>query len=181
MLTAAALEKLLARFSPDRDEAVQRYEAMRVKLTRYFEWRLGYTPDDHVDEAFNRVTRRIDEGEDIFNLNSYFYSVAYRVFLETLKKREEQLDSDRPPPIPVKPPDEEKEARLRCLDKCLNEFASDRQLILTYYEGEKRAKIDLRKKLADERKISLDALRIRACRLRKRLEECTKECLKQFD
>ncbi len=50
---------------------------------------------------------------------------------------------------------------------------------MKYYHDEKRAKIDYRKQLADALGIPLNALRIRAHRVRISLEKCVKDCLAQ--
>src|SRR5689334_13919069 len=87
-LTQEALDKLLAAFSQDTDEAARQYEALRIKLIRYFEWREVPLADDRTDETFNRVARRIKEGKQIDNVVGYAYRVAYFVFLESLTEPE---------------------------------------------------------------------------------------------
>lgn len=181
VLTQEALDKLLERFSPDREEAGLLYEQMRVKLLRFFEYSQSPSPEAEVDDTFNRVSRRIDEGVDISNLNAYFHQTAKFVLQESKRRRDRtsSLDDLPEPPVVDPPLDDQKEARLTCLDTCLDELTSDdRDLILTYYREDKRAKIDLRRQLADNRGITLDALRIRACRIRKRLEKDTRELLR---
>lgn len=181
-LTREALDKLLAAFSQDTDEAARQYEALRIRLIRYFEWRSTPLPDNQADEALNRVARRIDEGEQVNNVVAYAYRVAYFVFLETLTEPElvdigEML---HPPVIESQFEDTEHEQRQRCFDSCLEELpTNNRKIILIYYEDERRAKIERRKNLAEELKISLDALRIRAHRIRKGLEKCITSCLRQ--
>jgi DNA-directed RNA polymerase specialized sigma24 family protein len=180
VLTREALDKLLERFSRDREEAGRLYEEMRVKLLRFFEYGQSRSPDADVDETFTRVARRINEGENISNLNGYFYSVARLILKESKRHRDRTSVSldDLPEPSVDPPSDDQKEVRLTCLDTCLNALTSDdRDLILTYYRENRRAKIDLRRQLADNRGITLDALRIRACRIRKRLEKDTRELL----
>jgi hypothetical protein len=39
-----------------------------------------------VDEAFNRVTRKLEEGETIHDLPTYCYGVACMVFLQSLER-----------------------------------------------------------------------------------------------
>ena len=46
-----------------------------------------------------------------------------------------------------------------------------------YYQEERRAKIELRQELADSLQIPLNALRIRAHRIRARLEQCITQCM----
>jgi len=48
-------------------------------------------------------------------------------------------------------------------------------LILRYYQGEQRAKIENRRALAERLGLTINALRIRASRIRSRLEACVIE------
>ncbi len=79
-------------------------------------------------------------------------------------------------------PDEEPESphseKLACLGKCLDEIpAAKKVIIVKYYRGERREKIENRIKLAEKLKIPQTALRNRAVRLRDRLESCIKKCI----
>jgi DNA-directed RNA polymerase specialized sigma24 family protein len=70
------------------------------------------------------------------------------------------------------------EDRLECLRECLQTLSPDnRELILQYYHGEKSEKIENRKKLIDRLKIPVNTLRMRALRLRERLQGCVEQCL----
>jgi DNA-directed RNA polymerase specialized sigma24 family protein len=181
-LTREAFDKLLAAFSQERDEAARQYEALRKRLIRFFEWRAIPLADDRVDETLNRVARRIDQGEQVDNVVAYAYRVAYLVFLETLKEPElVDIDQTTNPLTSAQIlEDAEHEPRQHCFDLCLGGLTVDnRKIILSYYQEERGAKIQLRKNLADQLKISLDALRIRAHRIRKGLEECITSCLRQ--
>jgi len=55
--------------------------------------------------------------------------------------------------------------------------ADSRELIVQYYQEEKKAKIDTRRKLAADLGIDLNALRVRAHRIRFALQRCVSECL----
>jgi len=180
-LTQAAFDKLLNAFSTDRDQAGADYEKVRRKLVRFFEWRAIESADDYADETFNRVARRIDEGQQIDNLISYIYAVARLLVKEALKLRERApvaLD-DAPPGLREKAPVAiEPDVRLSCLDACLESLTADnRKLIVDYYQEERRAKIELRQELADKLQIPLNALRIRAHRIRLGLENCITNCV----
>ncbi len=181
-LTPDAFEKLLNSFSPDRDEAGVQYEIIRRKLVRFFEWRALDSPNDYADETINRVARRIAEGQIVDNLKSYFYGVARLVFLEAKKDpnlAEVPLD-DTPRVIESKDPDApESEMRIQCFDHCLDSLPSEnRKLIVDYYREERRTKIQLRQELASTLQIPLNALRIRAHRIRVSLEQCIRHCMK---
>lgn len=183
-LTADAFEKLLDSFSQDRNEAGAQYEIIRQKLVRFFEWRAIGSADEHADETINRVARRIDEGQIIENLKSYFYGVARMVCMEVVKDREHApiaLDDalallrDKAAEVTETV---EADPRVLCFDRCLDSLAPEqRTLITTYYEEERRAKIELRQELADKLNIPLNALRIRAHRIRVNLEKCITTCL----
>lgn len=182
-LTTQAFEKLLNAFSLDREEAAAKYEVIRQKLIRYFEWRSIAPADEYTDETINRVARRIDEGQQIENLPGYFYGVARMVHKEALKERERApvAIEDAPQTIRQQIPEQaEPNARVICLDQCLELLPADNsRLIIDYYQEERRAKIELRQELADSLHIPLNALRIRAHRIRVSLERCITNCLQQ--
>jgi len=178
-LTPQAFEKLLDALSRDRDEAGVRYEIMRRKLVRFFEWRKIESADEHADETINRAARRMEEGEVVENLNSYLYGVARMVYLEALKQQELVSIDDAPQILHQKAPEpSESEPRVVCFDHCLDSLPPEnRRLIVDYYQEERRAKIELRQELADSLQIPLNALRIRAHRIRAKLEQCINQCM----
>jgi hypothetical protein len=55
--------------------------------------------------------------------------------------------------------------------------SKSRELVSVYHREEKKAKIDGRKELADRLGIGVNALRIRAHRIRAGLQECVVLCL----
>jgi hypothetical protein len=86
---------------------------------------------------------------------------------------------DNPNPLIVDSEDKKiTEKRLGCLDRCAGKLdALNRNLILKYYTGEERAKIENRRSLAEGLGITMNALSIRACRIRDKLEACVRQCL----
>ncbi len=83
---------------------------------------------------------------------------------------------DRPDTGPQSESERERERCLSSLDQCLEGLdPGERALVLGYY-GEGR-KADLRSRLARDLGISATALRIRAHRLRARLERCVQSHL----
>lgn len=181
--TQKAFDKLLQQMGPNREDAGKVYETVRVKLVRFFEWRGCDAADFRADQTLDRVMRRIDEGQVISNLMGYIYGVARLVLKEELRERErvDLLNNDpastaNPSPSPA----EETDYRLACFDHCLSTLSSDvRELIIGYYQEEKHEKIVGRRELAERLGIPLNALRIRAHRIRKTLEECIQDCLAQ--
>lgn len=182
VLTQAAFDMLLACFDKDRERAGEQYETIRQKLVKFFEWRGSSSPDQHADETINRVARKIAEGETIQNLQSYFYGVARLLFMESLKEREREQAAINQLPEPIQAAEESNnsDSRLECFEKCMRSLpAENRELIVEYYEEEKRANIDKRKVLAEKLGLPLNALRIRAHRIRAKLEDCVHECVKK--
>jgi DNA-directed RNA polymerase specialized sigma24 family protein len=181
-LTQEAFDKLLVAFSANREDAGLQYELMRRRLVRFFECRSVDRAEERADETINRVARRIFEGQIINDLRGYFYGVARMVFKEVLKERERApvaLD-DAPEVRDELIEHDESERRFTCFDRCLELLVPEnRKLILEYYREERRAKIELRRQLAERFRIPLNALRIRAHRIRTSLEMCISGCLQQ--
>jgi DNA-directed RNA polymerase specialized sigma24 family protein len=100
--------------------------------------------------------------------------VARNVHLEYLKK------NPAPRPMPAADPPGQKELEYECLERCMEKLApGNRELMLEYYQRERQAKIDHRKQLAARLGIAVNALRIRAHRIRQSLQSCVENCLQQ--
>jgi DNA-directed RNA polymerase specialized sigma24 family protein len=70
------------------------------------------------------------------------------------------------------------EAQLACLRQCLAKLTADqRELITNYYQEEKRAKNNMRQALAQRLGLDMNALRVRACRVRDQLQACVQKCV----
>jgi len=179
VLSKDALEKLLFHLDEDRERAGEKYETLRLGLIRFFEWRGCAFSEDHADETIDRVARRVVQGEEIRNIHNYTAGVARFVFMEIMKEREKQQIALRQlPQDPGREETPDDDTRGKCLRRCLQALGPESsQLIMDYYRDEGRNKIDLRKKLAEQRGISAHTLRMRLQRLRDRLEECIADCL----
>ena len=184
-LSERAFNRFLACLDDDRERAGVRYEALRVGLVRLFDWRGAFDPTTCADETLNRVIAKIGAGETIRDIPTYCHGVARLVLLETLRAQQKQsvsLDQLPPQKVAAQPVelDEYDEPHHRCLQHCLQKLpAANRNLILRYYQDERRAKINQRVALAAELGIPLNALRNRAQRIRAKLEECVNDCLRK--
>lgn len=189
LLTQTGFDKLLALLDADRERAGARYESLRVRLIKLCEWRNCETPEELADAAFDRVMRKIEAGERIQNVEAYAVTVAQFVIKEDGRSHARLAQSIEDNPrienllvagSPA-PHDETDEARLACLDRCLAQFPDEqRRLITAYYDTDERTMIESRKRLAASVGISPNSLRIRVCRLKARLEECARDCCREF-
>jgi RNA polymerase sigma factor (sigma-70 family) len=192
ILNQEALDALLASLDPDRERAGARYEQIRQGLITFFECRGSATPEDHADDTINRVARRLLEGQVIQadKSVSYFYGVARNVLREHWDSRARgPIPLEDQPSAALQSPDHHhqqeqesarltKERRLECLERCLDGCApKDRELVRQYYQGDSGAKIEKRRRMAESLGIQINALRIRALRIREKLEECVTRCL----
>lgn len=171
----------------------EKYLEMHRRLVAYFDRKNCLSADELADETLARVAQTLHEKGEITDLSPahYCYVTAKFVFLEYVRHTrhgqlglEEFSVSGRPgsthavSPLAGAEPDD-KEQMLGCLDRCLKKLsASDSKLILEYYQGEKQEKIQRRRQIGVRLGLSANALNIRACRIRTRIEECVKECCK---
>ena len=163
----------------------QSYLAIRQRLLGYFDRKNCLNADELADETLNRVARRLDEEGGNIETETpakYCYIVARFVFMEHLRANEKEiaaLDYVSHQANAISSEDQDrKEKLLECLDRCATKLeSSHRELIFGYYVGEQRVKIENRRSLAQTLGITVNALSIRACRIRDRLEDCVRECV----
>ena len=182
VLTDQSLRRFLSVLDEDPERAGEQYEILRRKLMRFFGWRGSATPEELTDETLNRLARKIDEDEAIRNLADYVGGMARFVWLETLKEQERARDAFEELRAESKYSSPADSARVECFEFCLEGLLSEsRTLILDYYRAERSDKIKLRRQLAEKLGIPLNALRIRAHRIRLQLEKCVGDCLKKSE
>lgn len=179
-LTEEAFARFLACLAADAEIAGQQYEKLHLKLVKFFDWQGAHFPEECADETLNRVVRKVEAGEVIRDIAAYCQGVARLVFLETLKhpdnKKVSLEEVNKVAAFAAEP--EEADLRSQCFADCLRQLpAENQQLILAYYNEEKRLKIDNRQALAERLGIPLNALRSRAQRVRDKLETCVNRCM----
>src|SRR5262245_39253901 len=174
-LTQMAFDRLLACLDSDRDIAADRYLRIRRDLVRLFEWRGCATPDDYADETINRCARKIEEGAEIRDVAAYSIGVARMLLREMCRDRYQQARSlDETAELCTWPEmRSELEHRVEALRLSLKELSHDDHfLILNYYKGDKSDKIKTRKMLSELLGIQARTLRMRAMRIREKLQLC---------
>lgn len=193
-LTREGFDRLLHALHDDMERAAEEYENIRQALVAFFEFRGSFSAQEDADEVMDRVARRLAEGREIFadKPRSYFYAVARFVWRERLASpykettlEDTTLQQRYRPPTPHELLEraadrQQQEQRLNCLAQCLGKLAhAERELIETYYQGDGRDKIENRQMLAQRLGVPLSALRLRAFRLREKLETCVTRCMRR--
>ena len=185
VFTKFAFERLLEWLDDGIDSRGETYLEMRRRLVSYYERRNRLSADELADETFNRIARTLERDGAIATTPParYCYVVAKFVLLEDIRRerRHVRLDEERAGGASVYgetrgEPDAERvaeEQRLECLECCLETLKPEqRELIVEYYRDGGRQKIDRRRDLARRLGISMNALGIRASRIRGALEAC---------
>jgi DNA-directed RNA polymerase specialized sigma24 family protein len=192
-------EKVFQKFLHWLDEGTdsdgQRYLEVRRRLELYFDRKNCVAPAELADETLNRVARKLDENGEITGVAplQYCYITAKFVFLEALG-----ADKRAPfyRPLPATNPSnvsgqsvtlleadggsDHREKIADCLQRCLENLSiAERDLVVEYYRGQQRSKIERRAALAAGLGLTANALSLRACRVRQRLEVCIQACLKR--
>lgn len=190
LLSSDAFNRLLDWLDEGTNSDGQKYLEIRGRLLDYFDRKNCLTPDELADETINRVARRLEEEGTIESETpaKYFYTVARFVFMEYLRKTEKENVSvddaegqhhiDKLAAPESGDEKETKERMLNCLEECTGKLdGNNREMIIRYYIGKEREKIENRRALAQSLGITVNALSIRACRVRDKLETCVKKCV----
>lgn len=178
--TPEEFQRFLAWLDPDPEEAARKFNLLQSRLIQAFVSRGCVDAEMLANEVTNRVTVRIEKTKidypDPFRCCSGFVEHVHQEYLREKAKTANPLL----PPQPRPPVELEREDR--CLKECMGQLpSSDQELVERYFQGEKRARIAGRQKLAVERRLTLNALRIQAFKLRKKLRLCLRACLEQAE
>jgi DNA-directed RNA polymerase specialized sigma24 family protein len=185
-LSHLAFTRLLEWLDNGTDSHGETYLEIRRRLTAYFDRRDRPFGDDLADETLSRIGRTLERDGAIAVTPQarYCYIVAKFVLLEDIRRERrhphanesfglgnESWDGRRVSPLVRDEESADREARLECLDRCLQEIGPEqRALIIDYHREDGRPGIERRRELAKKMGISMNALGIRACRIRAALE-----------
>ncbi len=190
ILTQLAFTRLLEWLDDGVDSHGDRYLEMRRRLVSYFDRRNRPNADELADETLNRISRTLEQIGAIATKPParYCYVVARFVLLEDLRRSRKHVPLDEPRSIEASRAhstyvDESnerlmlREQSLDCLDHCLRQLKPEqRDLAIEYYRDARRQRIDRRRDLATRLGITMNALAIRACRIRDALLTCVEGC-----
>ena len=175
-VTHDSFEALLSWLGTTRDDGAQKYETIRARLIRIFMNKRCTDPEDLADTTINRVIGKLSTitPDYVGDPARYFCGVARMVYLESGRRKE--LTISREPVTPAA--DLVLDQSRKCLRSCLAQLPTQQQvLVMDYYVDEKLEKIKSRQQLASELGLTMNALRIRAYRIRTLLEQCVRECM----
>ena len=186
-LSQYVFDRLLAWLDDGTESHGGRYLEMRRRLVSYFDRRNRPAADELADETLNRVARTLEQGGVIATRPParYCYTIARFVLFEDLRRERRHVAFDettirvdeRPIMAELTEDHALREQRLACLDRCLEQLKPEqRMLIVDYYRDVGRQKIERRRALADRLSISMNALAIRASRIRDILLTCMEGC-----
>lgn len=180
-LTASSFQLLLDRLEND----PAKYEELRLKIAHLLRWRgcPESQSDELVDRTIDRVATKLAGGEQVESLPAFSAAVARFIWLEHSRRTKVDAVGDDLPETPVEPDLEfleDDDARMRCLRRCVATKLSDedKRVVVDYYDtdaGEKTK--EARRRLAESLGVSLNVLKVRACRLRTKLERCINDCV----
>lgn len=182
--TKESWERFLAWLDADPETAARKYEEIRAALIAFFIGRRWAAAEDLADEVINRVMQR---GAELFDgyvgePKHYFRKAAHNLHLDYLRQRPlmpaGESNENTSSPVFFEEDQEEQARRYACLEECLRHLTDDsRNLVIAYHEKNRSAKIEHHKELADARKITVNALRLRVFRIHGTLRDCVTKCL----
>lgn len=170
---ATSFERFLYWLGPDPETAGRKYESIRGRLIRMFKARRCVFAEDLADATVERVVRKLTDLTIEFTCDpaQYLSGVARKIYLEY--QREAKANCLRSAcSLPTKTEDPDLENMLRQLDEALSAIPKpDRELILKYYTGSGRNKVNQRRALAEQLGIGPSVLRLRAFRIRREIKD----------
>lgn len=178
-ITKESFDSLLEWLDSDRVLAAERYEEIHHRLVKLFMTRGCADAEGLADETMNRVAVKVPAIKELYRGDPawYFSGVAKNVFLEYRRLASRSYQS-----FQTYRAEETGNIELEhlCLHECLaNLDSAKRELILLYYQGEKRGRIDSRRELSARLGITPYSLRKRVERVRMALEDCVFKCIAQ--
>jgi len=181
-VTAERFDRLMAALDPDRGRAAQAYESLRQRLLTFF--RLSGFPEAHdlFDKTMDIAARRLSEIQ-IDNLGAFITVIAQNVRFEAMRDRKRMVSltgqSERAEELfPDRQEAERQEQAFDCLNRCLERLdVGQRSLVLEYYKYAKAEKIASHQKMAATFGTTPGTLRVRAYRVKQKLEDCVRHCM----
>jgi DNA-directed RNA polymerase specialized sigma24 family protein len=176
--TEHELSALIASLAVDPAEAGARYERLRSRLILFFSVRALPMADMLADEAIDRLSRRIAQGQAVDSIEAYLLGIARLIAMEEGRRERNRVVLENRTLWNISHPSDtsiEEEERITAIEGCLRKLAhEDREFLQRYYTGDHADRINVRRSLAQRLELSPGALRKRAFRLRAMVEACAR-------
>jgi RNA polymerase sigma factor (sigma-70 family) len=186
-LTPSQFEGLLRRLDGLPDRAGEKYETIRWKLVKFFEWSSCLAAEDLADITLNRVARKLST-ETIQDVEAFAWGVAKNIRHEAQKKDLKIVSlqtlagqgaiSDSGASIEALHQKIQSQAETRCLQQCLQRLSAEDRVLFLAYRVDKAHYMENRRRLAKQFGLTPGALRVRIIRIREKLEQCLDRCLR---
>ncbi len=176
-LTAESLNLLLAEFSEDKREAAAVYTNLRDSLVRFFALKGDSEPEAAADATLDRTAVKVAQQTPIDDIKKYSFGVARLIFLERLRLSQKEKNAAE---------DFHHETNKLSNDVVTDDFqffrecfkslpAKDKIFLQGYFTDAPYEKLtELRRRLTEEVGVSVEQMRVKIFRLRKRLENCVR-------
>jgi len=180
-LTLDAFHAFLAWLSPQKIEDGEAYEKARHRLIIFFAGRRCHEPESLADKTIDIAILKMAEIPAEARPIAYLLGIAKNVFRDYLRESEKAQTASADSQVYPGYSHLEVERNHACLDRCLDELPQeDRSILLDYYSQNKRAKIELRRQLAERLDWTPNALRNHVFRLNQRMARCVNNCLENL-
>src|SRR5689334_6892026 len=173
--------EMFARFlellAPDKEEAGRRYTRLHKKLASFFRLKGISDPESAANEAIDRAILKIATGAIVPDAEKYCLGIARNIAKERYRLVRREDHALRKFIQGLNQSSVEQVERIYAVLKpCFEQLATDEQQLLLAYcnDIQGRARAQHRRALAEARKLSVLALRIRVTRLRNSLAECVR-------
>ncbi len=175
-----SLQNLLNLLGTDSLEAANAYNRLRSSLVRFFILKGDGEAEEATDETLDRVLQKISDETKIADLQKYCFGVARFIFLERIKRSKKETEAVKEfYENDLLEKNAEENDSFSFLRECFNELPkAERQFLQRYFADIPYSELDKQRlEITVEQGISLNSLRLKIFRLRKRLNECLKNKL----
>jgi DNA-directed RNA polymerase specialized sigma24 family protein len=183
-LDAEALEALLTRLDADSGEAGKKYLQLRDKLVRHcFKKHEFLRADELADQTLNVLAKKLSsKDEHIEKPESYAFTILDNLLLANSRRRKRVLlpenlpGGDNPEGTVIKTMDREK--KVKCFSQCLDRLSPEEHWLFFAYNPREECNLEeIRRQIASKLGITVEALRTRMNRLRRKVFRCCKDCI----
>lgn len=192
ILTREGFALLLSHLDANPERAAQRYLDLRDRLLYFFEGKQCEEPAAWADEVINRVIWRLQEDENIQQIDAYALGVARFALKEYFRRQRPAVALGEILPADdwyvtqqaeeIVQQQREQRRLYNAMRQCLLSLPAPMQELLTeYYGGQGRSQTERRRALAKQHGVSENALYLKIHRIREKLEQTLQTFLAQDD